>query len=122
MGQGVRSLRVSAQMRETLPELIAQKVRDPRVAKAGLMCINHVELNRDLSVAYVYVSFIAGDESLHQKAVDILCAVAPALQGAMGRKLGMKRAAELRFKIDPGPEMHQRLAEIRNDTKAKGDS
>lgn len=113
MPKAIRPVRVSAEIKEVLPGLITKNVRDPRFGKAGLFTLNHVELNKDLSVAYIYISFIGGDDSAVDGAVRILDKVSPALRGHLGRALAMKHAPQLRFRSDPGPEMHQKLAEIK---------
>ena len=118
MSKGIRPSRVSSEIKEVLPGLITKNVRDPRFSKAGLFTLNHVELNKDLSVAHVYISFIGGDDSAIDGAVAILSKVSPALRGQLGRSLAMKHAPQLRFRSDPGPEMHQKLADLNRSAES----
>ena len=71
---GNRTERVATQLRSVLSDLISREVRDPRVASAGLVTVTKVELNRDLSVARVYVSFIGGEEGSEEVAIRVVCA------------------------------------------------
>jgi ribosome-binding factor A len=112
-----RKDRVSQGIRDGLAELIAREVKDPRVSAAGFVGINHVEVNRDLSVARVYVSFFGGDSSERatERAMAGLQAVAGFLRGHVARRLGLKRAPELKFFHDTSPDFHAHLDEIRRD-------
>jgi ribosome-binding factor A len=114
MGQGNRQARVANAMRELLTELIAREVKDPRVHTAGMVSVSQVELNRDLSVARVFVSFIggAGDEQVEDRALAALQAAAGFLRGPVGRRMRLQRAPELRFARDPRAEFGQRMREI----------
>ncbi|HWN66707.1 MAG TPA: 30S ribosome-binding factor RbfA [Haliangium sp.] len=114
MGQGTRQQRVANAMRELLTELIAREVKDPRVHAAGMVSVSQVDLNRDLSVARVYVSFIggAGDEQAEERALAALQAAAGFLRGPVGRRMRLQRAPELRFWRDSRAEFGQRMREI----------
>jgi ribosome-binding factor A len=114
MGQGTRQQRVANAMREILTEMLAREVKDPRVHAAGMVSVSQVELNRDLSVARVYVSFIGGtgDEQAEERALAALQAAAGFLRGPVGRRMRLQRAPELRFTRDPRAEFGQRIREI----------
>jgi ribosome-binding factor A len=114
MGQGTRQQRVANAMRELLTELIAREVKDPRVHAAGMVSVSQVELNRDLSVAWVFVSFLggAGHEQTEERALAALQSAAGFLRGPVGRRLRLQRAPELRFARDPRAEFGQRMREI----------
>lgn len=118
MGQGNRRQRVANAMRPVLAEFIAREVKDPRVHAAGLVSVSQVELNRDLSVAFVYVSFLASDdERAVTQAMAGLTAAAGFLRGPVGRRLKLQRAPQLRFMRDPRAAFGERMREIiRDDT------
>ena len=122
MGQGTRQQRVANAMRELLTELIAREVKDPRVHAAGMVSVSQVDLNRDLSVARVYVSFIggAGDEQAEDRALAALQAAAGFLRGPVGRRMRLQRAPELRFARDPRAEFGQRMREILIEDEQRG--
>lgn len=121
MAQGTRQQRVANAMRELLTELIVREVKDPRVHAAGLISVSQVEINRDLSVAYVYVSFMggAGDERAEERALAGLAAAAGFLRGPVGRRMRLQRAPELRFMRDPRASFGQRMSEILRDDEQR---
>jgi len=110
-GANARRTRVEHGIRDTLTELIAADVKDPRVHEPELLTISRVELNVDMSVARCYVS-IVGDEAVADAALEGLQKAAGFLRGPVGRRLGLQRAPELRFLIDPSLDVSQKLAAI----------
>lgn len=122
MGQGTRQQRVGNAMRELLTELITREVRDPRVHGAGMVSVTQVELNRDLSVARVYVSFVGGkgDEQVEARALAALRAAAGFLRGPVGRGMRLQRAPELRFEPDPRVDFGQRMRDILSEDEQRG--
>ncbi len=56
-----RKARVEHALRDTLTEMIAAEVKDPRVRGATLLTLTRIEVNVDMSVANVYVSVVGGD-------------------------------------------------------------
>ena len=109
---GARKPRVSRAIRENLSALIASEISDPRVREAGLVTINNVELNSDLSIATVYVSFYGAEEAVARRAAEALDSAGGRLRGPLSRRMNMARSPELRFVHDTSPEFNQRLASI----------
>lgn len=122
MGQGTRQQRVGNAMREILTELITREVRDPRVHAAGMVSVTQVELNRDLTVARVYVSFVGGkgEARVEERALAALQAAAGFLRGPVGRGMRLQRAPELRFAPDPRAEFGQRMRDILSEDEQRG--
>ncbi len=110
-GGSSRKTRVEHGIRDVLTELIAADVKDPRVHAPQLLTISRVELNVDLSVARCYVS-IVGQDAVADAALEGLKKAAGFLRGPLGRRLGLQRAPELRFLIDPSIDMSEKLASI----------
>jgi ribosome-binding factor A len=121
MAQGTRQQRVGNAMRELLTELIVREVKDPRVHAAGLISVSQVEINRDLSVAYVYVSFIGGpgDARAEERALAGLTAAAGFLRGPVGRRMSLQRAPELRFLRDARASFGQHMRDIMRDDEQR---
>ncbi|MBL4634411.1 MAG: 30S ribosome-binding factor RbfA [Kofleriaceae bacterium] len=107
-----RRPRVAQAIREALADLIRDELSDPRITKAGFVSINHVELNKDMGVAHVYVAFYGGDDRLAETAVKALVRAAAKLRGPLGRSLSLQRAPEIRFQHDQSGEFGMRLSEI----------
>lgn len=106
-----RKARVEHALRETLTELIAADVKDPRVRAATMLTITKVELNVDLSVANVYVS-VVGDDATADGVIAGLTKAAGFLRGPVARRLSLQRAPELRFKHDVSVDVGEKLAAI----------
>ena len=113
-----RKTRVEHLLRETLTEMIASDVKDPRVHAPTMLTISKVELNVDMSVARCYVS-IVGDDATADAALEGLAKAASFLRGPVGRRLGLQRAPELRFLADPSIDMSDKLARIVREDEDK---
>ena len=109
-----RRPRVAQSLRSALGDLIRSEVSDPRV-KNSMVSINHVDLNRDMSVANIYVSVIGSEEAEGRKTVDVLKKAAGYLRGPLARTLKMKRAPELRFFYDDSAEFRDKLDQINHE-------
>ena len=110
-GGSARKTRVEHGMRDALTEAIASDVKDPRVHEPAVLTITKVELNVDMSVARCYVS-IVGEDAVADAALEGLKKAAGFLRGPIGRRLGLQRAPELRFMIDPSIDVSEKLAAI----------
>ncbi len=125
-----RRVRVARSMREVLAEMLDREMKDPRVRAAGFITINHIELNSDMSVARVFVSFLAthseDDSPAGNKVVERAMAglqkAAGYLRGPLGRRLRLRHAPSLRFVADDSPIFQQRLRDlVRADDAASVD-
>ncbi len=94
-----RSVRLASALKVELAQIVPTEVRDPRVAKAGLMTITKVEMSSDGRYAKIGVSFVGG-EGDPDVAVAALVRSAGFLRGEVGRRLGLRHAPELRFVHD----------------------
>ena len=110
-GGSARKTRVEHGIRDTLTEMIAADIKDPRVHEPKLLTISKVELNVDMSVARCYVS-VVGEDAVADAALAGLQKAAGFLRGPLGRRLGLQRAPELRFMMDPSIDMSEKLAAI----------
>lgn len=106
-----RKARVEHALRETLTELIAADLKDPRVLAATMLTVTKVELNVDMSVANVYVS-VVGDDATADGALAGLQKAAGFLRGPVARRLALQRAPELRFHLDASIDVSEKLAQI----------
>jgi ribosome-binding factor A len=113
-----RKARVEHGIRDALTEMIAADVRDPRVHAPTMLTVAKVELNVDMSVAHCYVS-IVGDDATADAALEGLKKAAGFLRGPIGRRLGLQRAPELRFLVDPSVDMSDKLAQIIREDEEK---
>ena len=106
-----RASRVAEAIKIELADLVAREVKDPRV-REGLVTISHVEINRDLSVAEVGVSILAGQPDAVLKGLH---AAAGFLRGPLARRLRLRIAPDLRFHHDRSQALASRLRDIVRD-------
>lgn len=93
-----RKDRVSDALQRELAQLICDELRDPRV---GMVNITSADVNRDLSVAKVYVSFVDQDSDEDRKiATDVLNGAAGFLRSQLARVMKMRTTPRLKFICD----------------------
>jgi ribosome-binding factor A len=106
-----RPLRFARLVQQELGELLA-KVKDPRVAEAGLMTVTHVRVSDDLSVARVLIALHGADQERQRALLKGLASARPFLQGELGRRLRTKKVPELRFHLDETDDRADRVDEL----------
>jgi ribosome-binding factor A len=106
-GGSRRPDQVSEAIRGVLAEaLLRGEVRDPRV---GLVTVSRVDVNRDMSVAQVWVVPHGENDAERDSAVEGLRSAAGYLRGFVARELTTRSVPELRFERDRGLEHAQRI-------------
>ena len=95
-----RMLRLGNQIREEISTLIAkEQIKDPRVSSH--LCVNRVDVARDLAYATVYVSSFLSDGQL-KVGVDGLNSAAGFIQSSIAKKLTIRKFPKLTFVVDSG--------------------
>ena len=102
MAQGRRVQRVAALIRKETSELLIHGIRDERVHQ-GMVSITEVEVSGDLQHCRIFVS-VFGEQAQKDEVMDGLEAARGFLRGELGRRLQMRRAPEIVFKLDLGIE------------------
>lgn len=110
-----RSYRVADQIQRELADLIRSEVKDPRVPST--MTIAAVDVNKDLSLAKIYVSTfdLQSDDEARQAAVDGLNQASGYLRRLLGNTMRMRAVPQLRFYYDNVQEDANRLSSIIDD-------
>jgi ribosome-binding factor A len=97
--QSQRQLRVGEALRHVLAELLMRgAVHDPLLAEAALT-VSEVRMSRDLRHAVAYVTELGGD--LRDELREALERAAPYLRGEAARRIHLKYAPSLSFRVDP---------------------
>ena len=104
----VARARLNSSLLELLAELVARRLRDPRVQGVTL---TGVEVSADLAVAKVYYS-VLGDAERRRVVQRGLENAAGFLRGEVGRRLTLRTAPELRFHFDRSLEQGQRIESL----------
>lgn len=91
-----RVARLNEQLKRELTQLLHFEVKDPRV---GAVTVTDVEVSPDLYHAKVFFSLM-GDEEEKRTAEEGLRAAAGFLRSELGRRMRIRRAPELHFRLD----------------------
>lgn len=110
-----RSYRVADQIQRELSDLIRNELKDPRIPSS--MTIAAVEVNKDLSIAKVFVSTfdINIDNETRQEAVNGLNQAAGYLRKLLSNAMRMRSVPQLRFEYDNVQEDATRLSSLIDD-------
>lgn len=106
-----RAARIGKRMQELLSELLLFRVTDPRLQ--GIF-VTDVNVDRELSVASIFVSALEGVE----REKEVLAGLKHAsgfLRSELARQLDLRTFPRLRFVWDPTPERAQRIEQIISD-------
>ncbi|HEV3194153.1 MAG TPA: 30S ribosome-binding factor RbfA [Polyangiaceae bacterium] len=119
---GTRARRVGEGVREEVASLLANEVKDPRVAGA---VVTRVEMAADLRSARVHVCLLqAGSNVARRRAlIGALGRASGLIRREITRRLGLRYAPELRFVYDDGSdrvtEVERLLAEIAAERRSR---
>ncbi len=91
-----RAERVGQMMQQELGGMIQTEVKDPRV---GFVSITHIDVSRDLGWAKVFVSVLGPPEGA-LNSLEGLKSAASFLRGEVARRLGLRHAPQLDFRLD----------------------
>lgn len=96
----IRSARVGEQMKKEIADMLRTEIKDPRV---GFATVTRVEVAGDLQHAKVYVS-VYGDSAAKEQTMQALESAGGFIRGEVSRRLRMRVAPELVFKLDESGE------------------
>ena len=112
-----RSDRVSQQIKRELAEIIQRnEIKDDRIG--GIVSITEVKVSGDLRNVKVYFS-VYGEESQKVGTLAALEEASGFLRGEICRRLGIRFAPELTFKLDDSLEKGQKVIELLDKIKRK---
>jgi ribosome-binding factor A len=117
-----RMERVNDLLRDTIAEVVARELKDPRLDLA-LLSVTEVRASRDLRNATVLISAMIAPNAMPEQqsqaaadAVDALTHAAPFIHRTIRRRLHMKRvpwpAFELDQRIAGAAEIQERIREL----------
>jgi ribosome-binding factor A len=89
--------RVAEAIREEIATFLNEQAKDPRIT--GLVTVTSVEVTRDLRHAKVLVS-IYGEPAARAATLEGLESLANHLRPLIGRRLRLRLAPEIHFKLD----------------------
>jgi ribosome-binding factor A len=115
---GRRTKRVAELIQRHFADVLRREVDDPRFAA---VVVTGVDVSDDLLIAKIGVRLLLAEDELEQRRdiIDRLRRAAPRLRRAITPRLELKRAPELRFHYDVGPDAQQRVAELLREVEAE---
>ena len=118
MQQYRRTDRLGDQIRVEVADIIARKLKDPRV---GFVTVMSVEVSADLRHAKVYVS-ILGDEKTQAEAMKGLNSATGFVRGEIGRRIKIKFTPDIVFRQDHSLEQAAHVLDILGHIKKEEDN
>lgn len=104
-----RSARVAEEIKHIVSELLQKEIHDPRVP--ALVSVTDVQVNRDLSLATIFLSTLGGQEEK-----DNLMAVMEQAKGffrtRLAQEMQLRVAPEIRFRLDESIEDALRISNL----------
>lgn len=113
---GRRQERLADQIRIEVARMITEDLKDPRV---GFATVTRVELSADLGRARILVS-VLGNEEAQQKSLEGLRSAAGYVRREVTHRLRLRRAPEVAFQLDHGPEEAARIEGLLEKLKQQG--
>ncbi len=103
-----RATRVADQIRMTVAEILAQKIKDPRIQ---FVTVTEVKMTADLKIARVYVTALDREQFEKETAPGLKSAVG-FIRTEIGRRLHLRYTPEIVFFRDTSAEYGQRIEKI----------
>ena len=101
----LRSNRVAEQMKKEITEIIARKIKDPRV---GFVTVTDVAVTGDLQQATVYITSL-GNERERQESLQALEKASGFIRSEVGSRIRLRRTPELAFEFDTAIEYGNKI-------------
>ncbi len=115
---GRRTKRVAELIQRHFADVLRREVDDPRFAA---VVVTGVEITDDLMIAKIGVRLMVteDDERQRRDIIERLRRAAPRLRRVITPRLELKRAPELRFHYDLGPDAQQRVSDLLREVDAE---
>lgn len=117
--RSVRLLKVGERVRHVLSELLTRQQVHDDIISAHSMSVTEVRMSPDLRQAKVYIKPLLGaDEDKVIKALQVNTAF---FQREVAKRLGLKNAAKLQFRLDETFDEANRIDQLLHDPRVRRD-
>ncbi|MFD1674663.1 30S ribosome-binding factor RbfA [Alicyclobacillus fodiniaquatilis] len=104
----IRVQKVAEQMKKEIADILRTSLKDPRV---GFATVTHVEVSGDLQHAKVFVSILGSGEE-KEASLAALTKASGFIRGEVARRLHMRVAPELLFRLDDSGDYSARIEDV----------
>ena len=105
----IRPERVAETIKRELAEILANRMRDPRLG--GMISVTDVEVTPDLSLARIFVSVLAAGPE-RDRALEALTHSSGFVRHELAPRLGLREMPEIRFLLDTSIQQGARVEEL----------
>lgn len=106
-----RHLRVAQSIKREIADLILRGIKDERIS--GIVSVTDVECSNDCRRAKIFIS-VFGEEEQQQKTMDALNDHAGEIRGELCRRLQLRFAPEVMFRLDNSLERGAQVSALLN--------
>ncbi len=114
-----RMLRVAELIRHSMAELLTRGAINDPVLDAHVITVPKVQMSPDLKLATVFVMPLGGKDV--QPVIEALDRHKKFLRGEVSRKINLKFAPEVRFKVDTAFDNSAKIDALLNSEKVRRD-
>jgi ribosome-binding factor A len=109
-GGSQRQLRVAETVRHAIADILAQGLVHDPVLEAHLITVPEVRMSPDLKLATIYVMPLGGRDT--EDVIDALDHNRKFLRGEIARRVNLKFAPDIRFRIDERFDEAERIEKL----------
>tara|TARA_Y100001968_G_scaffold49997_2_gene40409 strand:- start:942 stop:1313 length:372 start_codon:yes stop_codon:yes gene_type:complete len=117
MANNRRVEKFSALIRREISQLLIHGIKDEKIHK-NMVSITQVEVSNDLQYCKVFVSLF-GDKNSNEEVFSILNSAKGFIKGELARRLKMRRAPEVIFKLDKGIDSGSSVLNLLDELEKK---
>jgi len=110
-----RQEKMSEEIKRMISQIFLEEIKDPRIDPAAVS-VTRVDLSNDLSHARINVS-ILGDTEKQEEGMAAVKAAGGYIRSALARRLKVKHAPALEFRLDKSIEHGIRISSILDELK-----
>lgn len=120
MSRGHRTEQIGEEIKKIISEMLLRDIKDPRLDR--MISITGVDVSDDLGYAHVFVTIMTGQDVSEDERAEIEDDVLQGFESAAGhirkeisRKLRVRHAPELSFRIDKSMEYGSHIDKMLHD-------
>ncbi len=110
-----RQEKMSEEIKRIVSHILQEGIKDPRIEQAAIS-LTRVDLSNDMSNARINIS-ILGDQMKQEEMMNAVRAARGYIRSELARRLQVKHAPEIEFRLDKSIEHGIRISSILEDLK-----